>query len=452
MKPFSGVHAFTASPSIDFGNIEVGTSSNTITAILANYGDQELVIDGIPSSMGDFTLDDSNLNYPITLQSYDSLSLDFTFNPFVAGDAQETFLLNSNDPGFGGFTLSGIGFAINPALDKVMYATSGVQNGGEILSINKETGEGTNIGPSLFNFILGLTISPLDKKLYAVTSSSTESQILRVNSLQGDSHLFYTLDLPNIAAISFDTSGTLYGARETGEIYSIDLTNGTYQYISTAQIEIRAITFEPMTNDLWGTIKGGFGAPKDKIYKIDLATGDTTFVGPTGFNTPTNDLAFDENGVLYGIKGTGSEISDLFTIDVSTGEGTIVGSGVGLKALTGLAYAETGVTSVESSDDKSIPTEFILSQNYPNPFNPSTSIEFSVPVNSNVTLTIYNLLGQVVTTLVNEEVSAGHYSTVWNGADDNGFKVSSGVYLYEMKTNGNIGTPYSQTKKMILLK
>ena len=255
-----------------------------------------------------------------------------------------------------------------------------------------------------------------------------------------------------MVAIAFDTSGKLYGALEPGEIYSIDLTNGTYEYVSTAQIELTAITFDPMTNDLWATIKGGFGVPKDQIFNIDLETGDTTLVGRTGLsNATTNDLAFDENGVLYGIKGTGSQVSDLFTIDVNTGEGTLAGS-VGLQALTGLAYAETGVTSVESSDDKSIPTDFILSQNYPNPFNPSTSIEFSVQVNSDVTLRIYNLLGQVVTTLVSEEVSAGHYSTVWNGADDNGFQVSSGVYLYEMKANGNNGTAYSQIKKMVFLK
>ncbi len=119
-----------------------------------------------------------------------------------------------------------------------------------------------------------------------------------------------------------------------------------------------------------------------------------------------------------------------------------------------MAYTITGeVNSVNPDKDKNfLPQEFALSQNYPNPFNPSTSIEFSVPVNSKVTLTIYNLLGQVVTTLVNEEVSAGHYSTVWNGADDNGFQVSSGVYLYKIKASGNNGTDYSQMKKMFLLK
>ena len=100
-------------------------------------------------------------------------------------------------------------------------------------------------------------------------------------------------------------------------------------------------------------------------------------------------------------------MSDLFTIDLNTAEGTVVGS-VGLQALTGLAFDETGVINDVKGDDdnNTVPTDFTLSQNYPNPFNPSTSIEFSVPVNSNVTLRIYNLLGEVVTTLVNEEISA----------------------------------------------
>jgi len=451
--PRPGVNAFGDPITSDFGTVEVGTNSNIKTVILTNFGDQDLEITAIPSSVGDFNLV-TPLTFPITLSTYDdSLSLEFTFSPTVVGDAQEIFTVSSNDPVFTGFTLLGHGFVVNQALDRVMYASSGAQNDGNILTINKVTGEGTNVGLSSFFNISGLTISPLDKKLYAVTSAPLESEILKVNSLQGDSYIFYTFDLPNMTAIAFDTSGTLYGALETGDIYSIDLTNGTYQYVSTAQIELTAITFEPITNDLWATIKGGFGEPKDGIYKIDLPTGDITTVGETGFNVATNDLAFDENGVLYGIKGTGSQMSDLFIIDVNTGEGIIIGS-VGLQALTGLAFAETGVVNdvQEDENNKTVPTDFALSQNYPNPFNPSTSIDFSVPANADVTLTIYNLLGQVVTTLVNEEVNAGHYSTVWNGSNDNGFQVSSGVYLYEMKANGINGKAYSQIKKMVFLK
>ena len=431
---------------------EASITVDTVEVTISNIGIQILEISDIQIVGNDFQLLAVPV-FPASLNYDENISVKIVYSPVQQGEQFGTLSISSNDAATPNKTvvLIGEGYTINPAFDRVMYASSGALNGGEILSVNTETGEGTNIGPSSYNDILGLTISPVDKKLHAVRSTPSESEILRINSLQGDSYLYYSLDLPKMVAISFDTSGTLYGALETGEIYSIDLANGTYNSVSTAPIKITAITFEPMTNDLWATVKGGFGESKDMVYKINLLTGDTTSVGETGFNVATNDLAFDENGVLYGIKGSVSQVSDLFTIDINTGEGTIIGP-VGLKGLAGLAYAETGVTSVEGRDDKLIPMEFILSQNYPNPFNPSTSIEFSVPVNSNVRLTIYNLLGQEVTTIVNEEISAGNYIVIWNGTDKNGFQVSSGVYLYKMKASGNNGTPFSQTKKMILLK
>ncbi len=449
--PRPGVYAFGDPLTSDFGTVEVGTNSNIKTVILTNFGDQDLEITDIPSAVGDFNLD-TTLTFPITLSNYDSLSLPFMFGPTVAGDAQEVYNVTSNDTVFTGFTLLGHGFVVNPAFDRFMYASSGAQNDGNILTIDKVTGEGTNVGPSSFFDILGLTINPIDYKLYAIRSSAFESEILLANALQGDSYSLYTLDLPDMVAIAFDTLSTLYGALETGEIYSIDLTNGTYNYISTAQIEIVAITFEPMTNNLWATTKGDFGTPKDKIYKIDLVTGDTIFVGQTGFNVATNDLVFDENGILYGIKGTGSQVSDLFTINVNTGEGTLIGS-VGLKALTGLAYAETGIISGVDDNEKNniIPKDFVLSQNYPNPFNPSTTIEFSLPYASNVKLTVYNILGEVVNVLVNNQLAAGVHSVNWNSTNRTGNKMVSGVYFFELKANGN-GKEFSDMKKMILLK
>jgi flagellar hook assembly protein FlgD len=93
-----------------------------------------------------------------------------------------------------------------------------------------------------------------------------------------------------------------------------------------------------------------------------------------------------------------------------------------------------------------------LSQNYPNPFNPETSIEFNLPINSNVTITVYNLLGQIVRTLVDNDFSSGYHSAIWNGIDETGKGVSSGIYFYKMKANGMNGQEYSNIKKMILLK
>ena len=86
--------------------------------------------------------------------------------------------------------------------------------------------------------------------------------------------------------------------------------------------------------------------------------------------------------------------------------------------------------------------------NYPNPFNPSTIIYFSVTQTSSfVNLDIYNLKGQKVKKLVDEIYSAGNYTVLWDGKDDNGNNVSSGIYLYKLKAED-----YTSTKKMILMK
>ena len=450
MVPYSTAHIFANPVTIDFGDIERGVKSRSIFATLANYGTPDLVINNIPSTVGDFSLE-NNITFPLTLSAYDSLLLEFTCTPGAAGSTEENFAITSNDTQFGGFTLKGNGFIIYPALDKVIYSSSGPQNSGQISTLNKLTGEGTNIGMSSYEDIVGLSINPINKKLYAARSSSLESQILIVNIGKGDSYVLFSFDLPDMSAIAFDKSGTLYTALKTGEIYSIDLTDGSYQLVSTSKIGLQAMVFDPVTNELWGTVISVFGAPKDKIFKIDVNTGDTTFVGQTGFNTTTNDLFFDENGVLYGVKGTGSQVCDLFTIDTNTGVGTIIGS-TGLKSVSGLAYAETGITSVKPENKNILPDKFVLSQNYPNPFNPSTTIKFSIPFNSNIKLTVYNLLGQVIKVLANEDVSAGNYSVIWNGTDNNGLQVSSGIYFYELKAKGNNGTGFSKIMKMVYLK
>ena len=103
----------------------------------------------------------------------------------------------------------------------------------------------------------------------------------------------------------------------------------------------------------------------------------------------------------------------------------------------------------DAGDDfeAAMPFSFQVSQNYPNPFNPATSIEYGVATRACVTLEVFNMLGQCVRTLVSETKSAGLYHTEWNGIDDAGKPVSTGVYLYRF-TAGDV----VQTKKMLLLK
>ncbi|NIP41425.1 MAG: S8 family serine peptidase, partial [candidate division Zixibacteria bacterium] len=93
------------------------------------------------------------------------------------------------------------------------------------------------------------------------------------------------------------------------------------------------------------------------------------------------------------------------------------------------------------------PAGFFLAQNYPNPFNASTRIQFRLLRSSEVTLDIYNLLGQKIRTLANRHFSAGEHQIIWNGRDENGNEVASGVYFYRLQTN--LGTV---SRKMIMLK
>jgi hypothetical protein len=88
-----------------------------------------------------------------------------------------------------------------------------------------------------------------------------------------------------------------------------------------------------------------------------------------------------------------------------------------------------------------------LSQNYPNPFNPQTTIAFSIKDRGAVSVKVYNVAGQLVRTLANENRAAGTYTLVWDGRNDGGSQVASGVYFYKLVTNN-----FSQTKKMVLLK
>jgi flagellar hook assembly protein FlgD len=109
-------------------------------------------------------------------------------------------------------------------------------------------------------------------------------------------------------------------------------------------------------------------------------------------------------------------------------------------------------TAVEEEEEDQVIPNFALNQNYPNPFNPATTIKFKVQnsrfkIPAHTSLKIYNILGQKVRTLVEEPKKAGSYEVIWDGKDDQGNQLSSGIYFYQLKAGD-----YTETKKMLLLK
>ena len=119
-------------------------------------------------------------------------------------------------------------------------------------------------------------------------------------------------------------------------------------------------------------------------------------------------------------------------------------------AATGVYAAFTSNIPVDVKDDErgeSLPENFELQQNYPNPFNPSTTIRYSIPTRTHVTIEIFNLLGQHVRTVVDGMMSAGRHQAIWDGRSADGQLVSSGLYLYRMSTEQVV-----LNRKMLLLK
>jgi len=100
-----------------------------------------------------------------------------------------------------------------------------------------------------------------------------------------------------------------------------------------------------------------------------------------------------------------------------------------------------------SSTIKSIPDKFALGTNYPNPFNIETKITFQLPTRSYVTISIYNTLGEKVRTLLNEIKEAGYHSVQWDGTNDSGLAVPSGIYFYDMNARN-----FRDIKRMLLIK
>jgi len=116
-------------------------------------------------------------------------------------------------------------------------------------------------------------------------------------------------------------------------------------------------------------------------------------------------------------------------------------------------YFTAGYVDIKSATDAGeedefiLPNEYSLAQNNPNPFNPSTKIQFELPRAGHIRLTVFNVLGQTVRTLCDEKLPGGKHSVIFDGKNNNGGKIASGIYFYRLEAGD-----FTQSKKMILLK
>jgi hypothetical protein len=173
--------------------------------------------------------------------------------------------------------------------------------------------------------------------------------------------------------------------------------------------------------------------------EIPVAVGkDNTSIGG-GADDGTNYLLTivgDSLGGKFPTGGVGGFMNGHYILGATRIDPQFLDGDVYIKSIAPL------VTGIDIKGDNGLPSKFVLSQNFPNPFNPSTVISYSVPKTSLVTIKVYNILGKEVTTLVNEQKSAGNYSVQFYGS-----KLSSGIYFYRMQAGS-----FVQTKKLLLLK
>jgi hypothetical protein len=348
----------------------------------------------------------------------------------------------------GDFNNEGIFYAID------LYSNS-------LVSVDTSTGIITTIGTMQPATWTGLAHDPSSGIWYAMSSDiSTTSTLYIIDPTSGVTTMIgSTTDAPVIVGIAIDNSGNMYAHDiALNMIFSIDKTTGAATQIGptgiTAFTSYQDMDFNPATNVLY--LASYNSTTGSELHIVDVVTGSATLIGPIGTGLshisafaisgaysswikllePTSGTVNPANQVdlqvrLYGM----AEMRDttlIGTIAISTNDpiNPLVIVDVIVEVITGI------------KDQNVIPTEFMVFQNYPNPFNPSTTIEFDLPKTSKVTLKIFNILGEEVTTLVSDRLSAGSYSYEWDA-----ISLASGIYLYRLEAE-----EYVETKKMMLLK
>ena len=267
--------------------------------------------------------------------------------------------------------------------------------------------------------------------------------------------------------ITIDDNGNSY---VTGWFYSYLATFGPYSLTSSGSSDIFVAKMDANGNWLWAKQAGGISCD----YGYGITTDDNGNSYVTGCFADTATFG------SYSLTSSGS--SDIFVakmdangnwqwatnaggINYDTGDGIAIEDN-GNSYVTGLfggtitfgSYSLTGSGSFDifvaklgndtSVENEIIPTKMKLS-NFPNPFNPSTTISFTIAsATQEVLVEVYNIKGQKIKTLVNDEFDAGSHSIIWNGDDEYGKSVSSGIYYYKLNVNGKTEV----VKKCLLLK
>ena len=351
--------------------------------MIKNIGSQELVINSLELE-SDFFSVVSPTTFPISIPALDSINVQLRFQPAQVRDYADTLIVNSNDWDF-------------PMISKMIYGR-GI---GEQMYVDNPANDSDphpywSSFPDLsFAPYPGDSLAQIDTTLYNHWYFSSSAVGYNLNHL----YLFSTRN----PGAWVEWSLTMQNTME----YDI------YIYSIASEIDANAVPY----------IVNPFTADPDTVIVDQANNSGWILLGRYPFIAGLPNTVTLLNDTSYTLQG---------------GQSTLRADAV--------LVQEPDYVGIGTEFDP-MPMDFQLSQNYPNPFNPTTSIEFGIPYQANVQLSIYNILGQRIATLVSGDLPNGHYKVKWNGLDAFGKQVSSGMYFYQLTTpTGEL------TKKMLFLK
>lgn len=426
---------------LQFDLSEVNVDKDTNSVMLTNLGHPDLMINSINSSNEDFSVS-NNISYPYTLSTLDTLELSIEFKPTEEGAFVDSLTLNTNDPTNPEkhISLAGTGYIVHAPAKGKLYGTTGksFNADGLFLDINSEDAGATEIGKTGFSPLSSLVWNKEKDELAALsTTVFIPSNLIRISAIEGIGYHSMEL-LIDLYAMAFNNNNELIGATDNNKLYKIEYETGDTTFMTEIPIDVNSMAFHPGTNVLYANSE--VGDYNDLIYRIDTKNGDTTRVGRTGLEKAVEALDFDNTGQLYGTIGKNSS-SKLFKVNITDGSSDVIGD-TEITGVLGIKFVYDSLAVNVKGSRNSVPRKFALKQNYPNPFNPTTTISYSIPTQTNVKLTIYDILGKEIEVLVDEQKAAGRYDIQFDGGS-----LTSGVYIYKLETD-----EFSKAMKMQLLK
>ncbi len=444
-EPFLAATAYVGQDSVQF-EAEVLSDTTFQSVDIINLGIDSLTITNLSTDSENFEIV-GDIILPLKIGYDDTLTVKMSFHAGEEKNYSDSLRYESNDPTAKPFPIKGRGYVIHGVVTDKLYAVSDQSGGAVLLNIVPDSSTQL-IGNAGINKLYSLALNPVSQELIATDLNGPNTDLMRVNTAQGDAHVVTSVPVKQMISIAFKPgTDLLYGtAYSTGILYQVDFSTGdTTRIGTTGATRFYALAFNPIDGQLYGMTRF------NDLYSIDIQTAAATKIGNTGINN-MRAIAFDVDGKLMGVAGvSASVLSDLVQISTTDGSGVIVGS-TGYSKVNGLVITGSVVTAVET-ETETIPLKFSLMQNYPNPFNPQTTLAFGLAKQATVSLAVYNLAGQKVAELVSKKVyQAGQHKLTWLATNQYGAALATGVYVYKLTAQTKNGIVKTFTKKMILIK